>query len=163
MKGFLTLPPLPQGYGAEVKEMKKAGKIVGHQIFITKKDAVSKVIVTVDEREITSRAAKVATTKGYINGTAKAMGGLGAKLTKKSIPDLDEADFKERFVVDLTYEVPDGGELQLELQVFFGNAGYNILIVGSTPEDFTALVKWAKSIKESSSVDGETKGGKTGG
>lgn len=163
LKTFLTMPPLPKGYEAEVKEVKKGDKIVAHQILVTKKDTVSKVIITVERREITSRAAKVASTKGYVNGTAKAMGGTGAKLIKKSIPDIDKADFKERFVVDLTYEAPDGGELQLQLQIFFGNAGYNILVVGSTPEDFAALVKWAKSIKESSNVEEETKGGKTAG
>lgn len=144
---LVKFDPLPPGYAAELKEVRDGDKLLGHRLFVTKEGAVSKVVIGIEDREIASRAARVAATKGYVNGTAQAMGSAGAKLLRKSIPDLDQADFKERFVVDLVYEKPGGGELLIQLQIFFGKAGYHIQIVGDNPDDFDALVKWARSVK----------------
>ena len=109
---------------------------------------MSKAVINIDERPITTRPAMVAAAKGYVNGTAQAFAGAGLKLVRNTIPDLAKADLKKRFVVDLVYEKPDGGEVLVQLQIFFGKAGYNVHVVGDNKKDFDAMAAWGRSVAE---------------
>ena len=114
---------------------------------VTKVGSVSKVAINIESRAIDGRPAKVAAAKGYVNGTAQALAGTGAKLVEKKIPDLEKADLDQRYIVDLVYQTATGTKLQVQLQVFFEKTGYNVQVIGENPADFATLTQWASTVE----------------
>jgi hypothetical protein len=150
LEGLITADPLPEGYAVVRQEIKdKAGKPAGDLLIVSKEGIVSKVIVTVDRlAKVGTKPGKVAATKGYVNGTAQSLVvGQKMKIVKKNIPDIAKANLDERFVVDLTLEKPGGGELMVQIQIFFEKAGYALQVIGDNKGEFETLVKWANSVK----------------
>jgi hypothetical protein len=148
LAGLVVADPLPPGYKVTKNEVRDGEKLRGHLLAVEKEGVVSKAVINIDERPITTRPAMVAAAKGYVNGTAQAFAGAGLKLVRNTIPDLAKADLKKRFVADLVYEKPDGGEVFVQLQIFFGKAGYNVQVVGDNKKDFDAMAAWGRSVAE---------------
>jgi hypothetical protein len=148
LEGLATADGLPNGYKVVSKEVRNGDKLLGHRLFITKDGTVSKVIIGIEERPITTRPERVAATKGYVNATAQVLVKAGLKLVKRSIPDLEKANLDKRFVANLVFEKPDGGEVLVQLQIFFGKAAYHVQVVGDNRKDFDALVRWARTVRE---------------
>jgi len=148
IEDLVTAAPLPEDYAISRKDIKDGDKLLGHKLFLTNGDAVSKAIVTVETKKITKREEKVAATKGYINGLARTFQDAGLKLVDKTIPEIDKNEFSKRVTVDLVYEKPDdGSKLYLQIQVFFTDLGYNVAVISDTKEDHDVLTKWASSVK----------------
>lgn len=147
LEGLVASDPVPAGYEVTSKEITDGKTVRGHNLFVTKEGKVTKAYIGIEDRAITTRAAKVAAAKGYINGVAQGLAKSGATLVKKTIPDLEKADWAKRFVADLVFEMPDQKTLNVQVQVFFGKAGYHIVILGDNQDDFDLLVKWARSVE----------------
>jgi hypothetical protein len=149
LEGLVTADPLPEGYAVVRETLKdEAGKSVGDLLVVSKAGMVSKVIVTVDRASnAETQPSKVAATRSYVNGTAQSFVGAGMKIVKKNIPDIAKANLDERVVIDLALEKPGGGEVQVQLQVFFEKAVYALQVIGEDKVEFEELVEWASSVK----------------
>ena len=144
---LVTAAPLPKDYEITRQEVEIKGKLLGHKLLLTKEDAVSKAIVTVENRKVSTRDEKVAATKAYVNGASRLFSEAGLKLAKKEIPDLDQADFDEPIVVSLVYEKPDGEQLLVQVRTFFTDTGHSVLVVADDEDEYKMLTKWAKSVE----------------
>lgn len=148
IEDLVTTAPLPAEYVITRKDITDGDKLLGHKLFLTKGEQVSKAIVTVETRKITKREEKVAARKGYVNGLAQTFREAGLKLVEKQIPEIDKNDFAKRLTVDLVYEKPDdGSKLYLQIQVFFTDLGYSVAVISDNKADHDVLTKWASSVQ----------------
>lgn len=147
IEGLVTAAPLPKDYEIKRQDIENAGKVLGYKLLLTNDDTVSKAIVSIENRKVSSREEKVAATKGYINGPARTFAEAGLKLVDKKIPDLDKADFDEPVVVDLVYEKEDGDQLLVQIRAFFTDVGHSVLVVADSKDNYNLLARWAKSVE----------------
>ena len=92
IENLVTAHPVPEGYAVSLNELKDGEKLLGHQLVFSTDGAVSKVLVTVEDRKLPDKAHKITALKGYINGTAKSLAAAGLKLVKKDIPDIEKVN-----------------------------------------------------------------------
>lgn len=144
---LVTSAPLPEGYGVTHNEIKDGETLLGHQLVFTKEGVVSKVVATVEERNLPDKDYKMAALKGYVNGTTKSLVGAGLKEVKKDIPDIKRININKRTKCSFVYQNAEGGDIYVQIQVFFTNVGYNILVVGDNEHDYKLLAKWAETIQ----------------
>ena len=147
IENLVTAQPVPEGYATSLNELKDGETLLGHQLVFSKERAVSKVMVTVEERKLPDKAHKITALKGYINGTAKSLAGAGLKLVKKDLPDIEKVNVDERTKCTLTFKTAEGGDIFLQMQILFTDAGYNIMVVADNEGDYKALTKWAETIQ----------------
>lgn len=147
IEGLVTAAPLPKDYEIKRQDIENEGKVLGYKLLLTNDDALSKAIVSIENRKVSLRGEKVAATKAYINGPARTFAEAGLKLVDKKVPDLDKADFDEPIVVDLVYEKEDGDRLLVQIRTFFTDVGHNVLVVADSQDNYDLLTKWAKSVE----------------
>ena len=147
IENLVTAQPVPEGYAASLNELKDGETLLGHQLVFSKEGAVSKVMVTVEERKLPDKAHKITALKGYINGTAKSFAAAGLKLVKKDLPDIEKVNVNERTKCSLTYKTAEGGDIFLQIQILFTDVGYNIMVVADNEGDYNVLTKWAETIE----------------
>jgi hypothetical protein len=147
IENLVTAQPVPEGYAVGLNELKDGEKLLGHQLAFAKEGAVSKVMVSVEERKLPDKAHKVTALKGYINGTAKSFAAAGLKLVKKDIPDIEKVNVNKRTKCSLTYKTAEGGDIFIQMQILFTDVGYNIMVVADNEGDYKALTKWAETIQ----------------
>jgi hypothetical protein len=147
IENLVTAQPVPEGYSVSLNELKNGETLLGHQLVFSKEGAVSKVMVTVEERKLPDKAYKITALKGYINGTAKSFAGAGLKLVKKDLPDMEKVDVNKRTRCSLTYKTAEGGDIFIQMQILFTDVGYNVMVVADNDGDYQALTKWAETIE----------------
>ncbi len=148
IEDLVTSAPLPPDYAISRKDIKDGDKMLGHKLFLTNGEAVSKAIVTVETRKISKREEKAAATKAYVNVLAKTVQEAGFKLVDKKIPEIDKNDFSKPLNVDLIYEKPDdGSKLYVQIRVFFTDQGYHVAVISDSKGEHDILTKWASSEK----------------
>jgi hypothetical protein len=147
IENLVTAQPVPEGYAASLNELKDGETLLGHRLVFTKEGAVSKVMVSVEERKLPDKGHKVTALKGYINGTAKSLAAAGLKLVKKDIPDIEKVDVNKRTKCSLTYKTGEGGDIFVQLQILFTDVGYNIMVIADNEDDYTALAKRPETIQ----------------
>ena len=148
LDGLATSESPPEGYQVRrLDDIVQNGKVVAHKLLLMKDGTASKVSITIEKTERKTQAQRVAAFKGYVNGTAELFRSAGLKLTDKSIPDTEKADFSQRQIAELTYALNDGGKLLVQLQVFFTDEGHNIVVIATNEQDLALLAKWASSVK----------------
>jgi hypothetical protein len=147
IENLVTAEPAPVGYDYGLNELKDGDKLLGHQLVFSKEGTASKVLVSVEERNLPDKDHKLTAIKGYVNGTAQSLAGAGLKLVKKELPDVEKVDVDKRTIFGLTYQTADGGDLFVQLQILFTDVGYNIMVVGDNEDDFKTLAKWAETIE----------------
>jgi hypothetical protein len=138
---------VPEGYAASLNELKDGETLLGRRLVITKEGAVSKVMVSVEERKLPDKDHKVTALKGYINGTAKSLAQAGLKLVKKDIPDIGKVNVNKRTKCSLTYKTAEGGDIFVQMQILFTEVGYSIMVIADNEDDYKALTKWAETIE----------------
>jgi hypothetical protein len=147
IENLVTAQPLPEGYAVSLNELKDGEKSLGHQLVFSTEGAVSKVMVTVEDRKLPDKAHKITALKGYINGTAKSLAAAGLKLVKKDIPDIEKVNVNKRTKCSLTYKTAEGGDIFIQMQILFTDVGYNIMVVADNEGDYKALSKWAETMQ----------------
>lgn len=145
---LVTAAPIPEGYAVQVTELKDGGKVLGHMIVVGKEGKLSKVVIKVEAREIASREEKLAATKAYLNGFVQGMSEGGLTLASKTVPsDLSKVNVDRRQSYVLGFMTPAKKILVTQVQIFFAKGGYLIQVIGEGKDDFTALSRWARSVK----------------
>ena len=147
IENLVTAQPVPEGYAVSLNELKNGETLLGHQLVFSKEGAVSKVMVSVEERKLPDKAHKITALKGYINGSAKSFAAAGLKLAKKDIPDMEKVNVDNRTKCSLTYKTAEGGDIFIQMQILFTEVGYNIMVVADNEGDYKALTKWAETIQ----------------
>lgn len=147
IENLVSAQPVPDGYDMTANELKDGDTLLGHQLVFTKEGAVSKVMVTIEQRKLPDNDHKMTALKGYVNGTAKSFADAGLKLVKKELPDMEKVNVNKRTKCSLVYQTAEGGEIFVQMQILFTNVGYNIVVIGDNAKDYQALAKWAQSIE----------------
>lgn len=152
LEGLVTADPLPSGYELRrLDDVVQDGQTLASKLLLVKEGSASKVSITIEALRRDTRASRVAAFKAYINGTADVLGSAGFKAIEKAIPDPAKADFDRRQVANFQYVTPDGATLYVQIQVLFRDAGYNIIVMGSSREDLAVLAAWADSVQPAAS------------
>ncbi|MGD9633138.1 MAG: hypothetical protein AB7G28_16575 [Pirellulales bacterium] len=145
---LLSMPEPPDGYMVVKQPIEVDGKRGGVAVIVGQEGPSSNVVITVETSfDRSTKPARVAATKAYVNGAAGTLKNHGMKLVDSKLPDLEQADFTRPLQVDMTFDKPDGTKLYLRQFVFFTKYGYNIQIGASNPEELETLAKWAQRIK----------------
>jgi hypothetical protein len=147
IENLVTAQPVPEGYAVSLNELKNGETLLGHRLVFTKEGAVSKVMVSVEERKLPDKDYKITALKGYINGAAKSFAAAGLKLVKKDIPDIEKVNVDRRTKCSLTYKTAEGGDIVVQMQILFTDVGYNIMVIADNEGDYKALTKWAETIQ----------------
>ncbi len=143
---LVTADPIPEGYTVQVEELKDGDKKLGHIIVVGKEGTLSKVVIKIEAREIASREAKVAATKGYVNGFVQSMTEAGMTLTTRTVPsDLSKVNVDRRQRYILSFMTPAKKNLVTQIQIFFAKSGYLIQVIGEG-KNYKTLTDWAKSV-----------------
>ena len=147
----LTMPEPPDGYIVSKNRIVDNKTPIGIQVVIVKEGSPSKIVVTVEtSRDISAHAARVAATKGYVNGTAEGLQAAGLKLKDSKLPDLQKTDFSSPLLAERTFTRPDDSEIYLRQIIFFTDKGYNVQVVAMDKAELESLTTWAKHIKPAS-------------
>ncbi len=144
---LLSMPEPPLGYTVSKHPIAADGKLVGFQVQIMKEDAVSKVLIKVETRDLSDRAVRRGACKGYVNGFASGLKEAGFKITDQKIPDIAKFDFKTPVVVDLTFANDEGTTLLVKKRMFFTAKGYDVTVIAMTDGELQLLDKWAAQIR----------------
>ena len=142
------MPEPPEGYIVKKEPMVVDGKLIGQAVIVVKDGSPGRVVITVETSfDRSSKPARIAATKGYVNGMFGTLKKLGMELVDSKLPDLECADFTTPLQTDMTFSQPDGAKLYTRQLVFFSKHGYNVQIGSSDPQDVETLTKWAEHIK----------------
>jgi len=144
---LITAAPLPADYEVSREVFLNGEKIVGDKLMLTREGAVSKVIVQIENRKLATRDEKAAAAKDYVLGVMQSFHEAGLKAVEKKLPELEKNDFKQRSLADFIYKRPENGRrLYVQMQVFFTNRGYIVLVVSDNEQDHALLTHWARSV-----------------
>jgi hypothetical protein len=148
IENLVVANAVPDGYSVTRQDIKSGDKLLGHKLLLSRDGEVSKVVVTIENRKLVTNVEKTAAVKGYVNGTDKSLREAGLKLVDRKVPDIERFDFKKRLTVDLTYEKPDGGGTRfVQMQIFFAEVAYSVLIISDGKEEHETLTRWARSTR----------------
>ncbi len=143
---LLTMPEPPLGYTVSKHPLVAGDKLLGFQVQVMQEDAVSKVLVKVETRDLSDHGRRVAACKGYDNGFASSLKEAGFKLTASKLPDIQKHDFKTPVVVDLTFANDEGKTLLVNKRMFFTTKGFDVTIIATDESDLKRLTEWAAQI-----------------
>jgi hypothetical protein len=147
IENLITAAPLPADYQVSREVFLNGEKIVGDKLMLTRDKAVSKVIVQIENRKLATRGEKAAAAKDCVLGIMQSFHEAGLRAVEKQLPELEKNDFKKRTFADFIYERPrDGSQLYVQMQVFFTDHGYTVLVVSDNEHDHALLTHWARSV-----------------
>ena len=147
IENLITAAPLPSDYSVSRENFLHGDKVVGHKLLVTKDGSVSKVIVQIENRRLATRDEKAAAAKDYVLGVMQSLHQAGLKAVEKNLPRIEKSEFKTRQVADFIYERrDDGSRLFVQMQFFFTDRGYTVLVVSDNEQDHTLLTRWARSV-----------------
>ncbi len=145
---LLSMPEPPEGYAVTKQPIEADGKPVGYRILVLPEGAGSNVVITVETSiDRSTKPARIAATKGYINGLFKALKEGGFNPVKDAIPDPEQTDFAETLQADATFANSAGVTLHTRQLIFFTKHGFSIQMASKEMQDIESLTKWAKHIK----------------
>jgi hypothetical protein len=144
---LITAAPLPADYQVSREVFLNGEKIVGDKLMLTRDEAVSKVIVQIENRKLATRDERAAAAKDYVLGVMQSFHQAGLRAVEKKLPELEKNEFKKQTLADFIYKRPaDGGRLFVQLQVFFTDRGYTVLVISDNEQDHALLTHWARSV-----------------
>jgi hypothetical protein len=147
IENLITAAPLPEDYWISRENFLDGDRVVGHKLLLTKERVVSKVIVQIQKRKLTTREEKAAAAKEYVIAITESFHEAGLKVVEKKLPDLGKSDFRKRMFMDLIYERPgDGSRLYVQMQVYFTDLAHTVLVISDSREDHAMLTRWARSV-----------------
>jgi putative ribosome biogenesis GTPase RsgA len=147
IENLITAAALPADYQISREVFLNGEKIVGDKLMLTRDEAVSKVIVQIENRKLATRHERAAAAKDYVLGVMQSFHEAGLKAVEKQLPELEKNDFKKRTLADFIYKRPaDGSRLFVQLQVFFTDRGYTVLVISDNEQDHAHLTHWARSV-----------------
>ena len=144
---LLSMPEPPLGYAVTKHPLAAGEQLVGFQVQLMKEDAVSKVLIKVETRDLSDRGFRVAACKGYVNGFASGLRGAGYNITAHKLPDIENADFKTPVVVDLTFANDEGATILVNKRMFFTTKGYDVTVIATDENDLKMLTDWATQVQ----------------
>ncbi len=144
---LLSMPEPPLGYAVSKQPLIANGQLLGFQVQVMKEDAISKVLVKVELRDLSDRRFRVAACKGYVNGFASGLKEAGFKITSSKLPDIQKADFKKPLLVELTFANDEGTTILVNKRMFFTTKGYDVTVIATGSEDLKLLTDWAAQIR----------------
>jgi hypothetical protein len=146
METLLSMPEPPLGYAVTKHPLIGGDQLLGFQVQVMKEDAVSKVLIKVETRDLSDRGFRVAACKGYVNGFASGLKDAGFKITAHKVPDIEKSDFKTPVVVDLTFANDEGTTILVNKRMFFTTKGFDITVLATDENDLKLLTDWAAQI-----------------
>jgi hypothetical protein len=60
---------------------------------------------------------------------------------------MEKVNVNKRTKCSLVYQMAEGGEIFVQMQILFTDVGYNIVVIGDNVKDYQALTKWAQTIE----------------
>jgi hypothetical protein len=147
---LLSMPEPPLGYAVTKHPLVAGDQLLGFQVQVMKEDAVSKVLIKVETRDLSDRGFRVAACKGYVDGFASELRGAGFKITAHKLPDIEKADFKTPVVVDLTFANDEGTTILFNKRMFFTTKGYDVTVLATDENDLKVLTDWATQVRPAS-------------
>ncbi|TWT90430.1 hypothetical protein Mal64_08190 [Pseudobythopirellula maris] len=145
---LLLLPEPPHGFVVERLPLLHEGKSLGFIVVLHKPGSGGRVTMQAETNfDRTTRPARVAATKGYVNGVAEGLHKQGFKIAEKQIPDIEKADFSQPVVVSITYANDAGEKIYSRQRLFFTQHGYNVNVLTSDPEELELLSEWASRVR----------------
>ena len=145
---LLSMPEPPEGYTVTKRPVEADGKPVGYRILVLPEGAGSNVVITVETSiDRSTKPARIAATKGYINGLFEALRAGGFNRVKDAIPDLEQTNFAETLQADATFANSAGVTLHTRQLIFFTKHGFSIQIASKEMQDVESLTQWAKHVR----------------
>jgi hypothetical protein len=139
---------LPPGYQSTSEDVKLGDKKTpGKRILVSKPDVFAKAVVMIEGTDRSTVPARRAATKGYINGLAQSMAGIGYKIVEQKIPDIAEEKFEKPISISFVVANGEGKKLWVHEEIFFTDKGFLIQVIAEDPDTLAQLVKWAKTVK----------------
>jgi hypothetical protein len=146
-ESLLLMPEPPLDYSVSKQPLIVADKLWGFQVQVMKEDAISKVLVKVEARDLSDRPRRVAACKAYVNSFATELSQAGFKLTSSKLPDIEKSDFKSPIVVELKFADNEGTIIVARKRMFFTTKGYDVTILATDNDDLKLLTEWASQIR----------------
>jgi hypothetical protein len=147
IENLISAAPLPAQYSVSRENFLNGDKVVGHKLLVTRDGVVSKVIAQIENRKLATDDDKRAAAKDYVLGIMQSFHRAGLRTVEKKLPEIAKSDFKKREFADFIYERPeDGSRLFVQMQLFFTDRGYTVLVISDNAEDHTLLTRWARSV-----------------
>ena len=146
LEGVVMAPPLPDGYQATRMPIQVGDQVLGERVVVTKGEALSKVIVLVENRELPDDDYKVTAFKAYLNGNAQMFMEAGYRVVEQKLPDPDSVDPSQGIKAYLTFENAEGAKVYMDVYGFFTNVGHCVIVVADNTEDWATLRQWGFSV-----------------
>jgi hypothetical protein len=143
---LLAMPEPPLGYAVNKLPIVVNDQLTGFKVQVVQEDAVSKVFIMVDLRDLSDRDTRVTACKAYANATADILLENGFKITSRQAPDIEKADFKTPIVVDLSFANDEGATIFVSKRMFFTKRGYDVTVIATDSDDLKMLTNWATKI-----------------
>lgn len=151
---LLSMPEPPEGFVVSKIPLETDGKVLGCHVQVVNQEAFGKVVIQIElGYDRSSRPARVAALKSYVNGLANGFKDAGFKLISNTVPDLEKADFDKPQTVEMQFDNAEKGPILVRQFVFFTDKGYNVQVLASDEEELDRLSDWAKHIKPASPLD----------
>ena len=149
IEGLVTADPLPAGYTVTRSQSLERGGARGHVLLFENPETDSKVSVTIQQGNLTTRETRVAAAKAYVNAGGAVFREKGWNLVDKRLPDIENNNFQQKVIAELFFENPDDGrKLTVQIQIFFTKSGYDVVIAAEDKAEYEMLCQWALSLKE---------------
>ncbi len=145
---LVTMHEPPLGFIVAKQPLILEGELIGFQVQVLSEEAVDKVAVNVELRDLSEHPHRVAATKAYVNATVDELKSHGfTPQPLDSPPDVESHNFDTPFVIDIKLVDEAGITLLIRKRIFFTDKGYNMTIISSKEQGLEQLDDWAKSIK----------------
>jgi hypothetical protein len=145
---LVLLPDPPVGFKIWTQRIETADRVLGVVVAMGRDAPGSSVTISIETAfDRSNRPARVAATKGYINGTFQQLRKGGFALQKKSLPDLDQITFDRPMECEFEYSSDNSGRLYVYQKIAFTDKGFNMQVMAKDPKDFAALKKWLDQVQ----------------
>jgi hypothetical protein len=144
---LLSLPEPPFGYALAKHPIVVAGQLAVIQVQLTKEDAVSKVLIGIEPRDMSELAKRKAAAKAYVNAFGDGLTGAGLKSVTHSVPDMEKLDFKTPVDMEFVFSNDAGEKIHCFKRIFFIKKGYDISVIATNENELKKLTEWAKKVR----------------
>jgi hypothetical protein len=105
------------------------------------------VQIVIELRDLKDPKARVAATKGYVNGFSQSIIESGLKVRAKQIPEISPETVSNKIIADVSFTGPDGTAILTRHSIFFTKYGYDARIIATSNESLESLTKWVSLIQ----------------
>lgn len=146
-QSFLLMPEPLDGYIVSKAPIGSVEKPQGYLVTVEKEGVIDKVQIIIELRDLKAPKARVAATKGYVNGFSQSIIESGLKLDEKQIPEISPETVSKRIIADVSFTQPDGSSILTRHTIFFTKYGYDARIIATSKESLESLNKWVSLIQ----------------